>query len=131
MAIRKSCCAVVLAATVVVLVPGRASAAPCEDLAMLTLPDTTITLARMVGARGEGFTGFTLPSGFPAAELYARVMADVPAFCRVARLYAIHCPSGEKRGFGRGPQFNVFSVVSPVGCADGGGRGRITGIPSN
>ena len=78
-------CAIVLAATVVVLGPARASAASCESVAALTLPNTTITLARMVGVGGEGFTAFTLPSELKLPpEAVTRVMADVPAFCRVA-----------------------------------------------
>lgn len=51
-------------------------AATCESLASLTLPDTTITLARSVAAGA-----FSLPGMPPAAQAGFK---RLPAFCRVA-----------------------------------------------
>jgi len=52
------------------------AAASCESLSSLALPDTSITLARMVPAGG-----FTLPGPGPAAVLQ---LSALPGFCRVA-----------------------------------------------
>jgi feruloyl esterase len=56
-----------------------ASAASCESLASLRLPDTTITLAETV-APGA----FKQPAGVPAGPGGAARYDDLPAFCRVA-----------------------------------------------
>ena len=69
--------------TAVAFSPTRAAGAPCESLAALTLPDTTITSAQTVAAGA-----FTLPGGlgFPEAAVarFRASVADLPAFCRVA-----------------------------------------------
>jgi feruloyl esterase len=52
-----------------------ASAATCEELAALKLPDTTITMAQTVAAGA-----FTQPGGRGGGAQFA----DLPAFCRVA-----------------------------------------------
>src|SRR5712691_11188996 len=57
--------------------PARANAAPCESLASLTLPDTTITSASSVAA-GE----FSLPGGVGSVAA-VNPFADLPTFCRV------------------------------------------------
>jgi feruloyl esterase len=54
---------------------GPVSAATCEGLAELKLPNTTITVAQTVA---EG--AFTPPAGAVAVPVYK----DLPAFCRVA-----------------------------------------------
>jgi len=50
----------------------------CENLSSLTLPNTTITLARTVGP------GAFTPAGAAAAPSATQAFADLPAFCRVA-----------------------------------------------
>ena len=52
------------------------SAATCESLASLTLPNTTITLAQSVAAGA-----FAVPGAGAAG---GTAMSDLPAFCRVA-----------------------------------------------
>src|SRR3990172_556452 len=60
-----------------VLTPALASAAqPCESLASVRFPETTITLAAAVPA-GQ----FTPPAAPGAAQ--APALIEVPAFCRV------------------------------------------------
>ena len=68
--------------TVVLTLAGVASpllGASCETLASLALPDTTITMARVVAA-GE----FTLPAVQGKAKAGANPYKDLPEFCRVA-----------------------------------------------
>jgi feruloyl esterase len=92
-------CAVVLAA----LIGGRAltAAASCESLSSMTLPNTTITLARFVEAGAfvppvsVGTTapqgpaappvpaGASAPRGPAAPTAAAQAFRDLPAFCRV------------------------------------------------
>jgi len=69
----------VCALSLAVVVNGQTpkASASCEGLASLTLPHTTITLARAVGSGG-----FTAPG--PAAPTAARTFGALPAFCRVA-----------------------------------------------
>jgi feruloyl esterase len=62
-----------LAIAIVLLVPARATAASCESLAFLALPDTTITTAETVA---DG--AFTPP---PPAR---GALIGLPTFCRVA-----------------------------------------------
>ncbi len=66
----------------VVCSPTEAAGAPCESLAALTLPDTTITSARTIAAGA-----FTPPSGLGFSEAavarFRASVADLPAFCRV------------------------------------------------
>jgi feruloyl esterase len=64
---------------------GRATAASCEGLVKLSLPDTTITLAQPVAA-GE----FTRPpSSAPSpSQRPASLYKDLSAFCRVAATIA-------------------------------------------
>jgi tannase/feruloyl esterase len=71
--------AVLLAASI----GGRTldAAPPCESLASMTLPNTTITLARFVEA--GGFTP-PAPAGAPAATPTRQALRDLPAFCRIA-----------------------------------------------
>src|SRR5262245_41364611 len=64
-----ACCLILLVAA---LAFGSVSAATCEGLSELKLPDTTITAAQSV-AKGA----FTPPTG--SAAQYQ----DLPAFCRV------------------------------------------------
>ncbi len=69
--------------TAIVFSPTRAAGAPCESLAALTLPDTTITSAQTVAVGA-----FTPPGGlgFPEAVMarFRASVADLPAFCRGA-----------------------------------------------
>jgi tannase/feruloyl esterase len=60
---------------VVLMMALPAMAAPCESLASLSLPDTTITIAQSVPAGG-----FTLPGGNAQANATFQYL---PAFCRV------------------------------------------------
>lgn len=57
-----------------------APAASCEDLAKLSLPGTTITMAQTVAA---GALKLPRPAN-PGAPQAANGFADLPAFCRVA-----------------------------------------------
>jgi len=68
-------------ALVGVLAPasGFAQVQPCERLASLSLPNTTITSAQTVSA--GAFTMPTIPGQAPAP---AGAFGDLPAFCRVA-----------------------------------------------
>ena len=59
---------------------SSSGAASCESLASLTLPSTTITLARIVEA--GAFTP-PAPAGAPAPPSGAQAFRDMPAFCRV------------------------------------------------
>ena len=75
------------------VVPGTALASSCEDLAALSLPNTTIVLAQSVAAGAV-----TLPNAPglmvngsvavaqlpPPASLKNVALTDLPAFCRVA-----------------------------------------------
>jgi feruloyl esterase len=56
-------------------------ATTCESLASLALPNTTITLAQLVGA---GEFAPPPPSGNPAEPPSSPAYKDLPAFCRVA-----------------------------------------------
>ena len=58
--------------------PAPATAASCESLAALALPDTTITLAQSTPAGA-----FTPPAG-PLTKAGPAPFKDLPAFCRVA-----------------------------------------------
>jgi feruloyl esterase len=72
--------AIALAAMFFLVVPlnaATAGAASCESLSALALPDTTITLARPVGA-GELSLPVSGRGGAPES------FKDLPAFCRVA-----------------------------------------------
>ncbi|MGB9120007.1 MAG: TonB family protein [Candidatus Angelobacter sp.] len=60
---------------ILLAMPGSASAATCESLAALNLPDTTITLAQPVDA------GAFIP---PGANVPPASVKNLPAFCRVA-----------------------------------------------
>jgi len=64
-------------AAAIVCSANYAVAAPCESVASLALPDTTITAAQMVAA--GAFTP-EKPAGLPIRPPYR----DLPAFCRVA-----------------------------------------------
>src|SRR5215218_6507352 len=68
------------------LLAAGLSAAPCEGMKSLTLPDTTITAAELVPAgpytRGRGQPPLTLPS------------PSLPAHCRIA---AVLAPSADSR----------------------------------
>src|SRR6185436_2700276 len=66
-----------LATLTIVIAPYAASAATCEDLSKLSLPNTTVTLAQSVAA---GALPAPAGRGGPQANPYA----DLPAFCRVA-----------------------------------------------
>ncbi|MGH8247318.1 MAG: tannase/feruloyl esterase family alpha/beta hydrolase, partial [Gammaproteobacteria bacterium] len=55
------------------------SAATCESLAALVLPDTSITMAQSVAAGG-----LTLPGRGRGAAQQNAAAADLPAFCRIA-----------------------------------------------
>lgn len=57
-------------------VPAAAAATACEDLAGLSFPNTTVTLAQTVGAGA-----FTPPSGSRGGG--GNQYANLPAFCRV------------------------------------------------
>jgi feruloyl esterase len=57
--------------------PAVGSAATCESLAALALPNTSITMAQSVAAGGFSVPGARGGRG-------ANAMADLPAFCRVA-----------------------------------------------
>src|SRR5262249_34874509 len=70
---RKYCWRRLFVLPLIALAFGSRSAATCEGLAELKLPDTTITAAQSV-ATGA----FTPPAGSPAPY------KDLPAFCRVA-----------------------------------------------
>ena len=73
--------------TLLVLLPALSTllpaATPCENLASLKLPYTTITAAQSVAAHG-----YTPPAPFPGAgprgALAVVAATDLPAFCRVA-----------------------------------------------
>src|SRR3954451_9383861 len=67
---------IVLALTLVAP-PALASAATCDSLSSLSLPNTTITASAIVPAGA-----FAPPA--PARGRGANPYADVPAFCRVA-----------------------------------------------
>ena len=63
------------------------AATPCERLASVTLPNTTITLAQLVEA--GAFTPPAPASGAPAGggpvpAAAAQALRELPAFCRVA-----------------------------------------------
>jgi feruloyl esterase len=62
------------------LVSASASAATCESLAALTLPNTTVTMAQTVAAGAFSQPGARAGRG--------NSMADLPAFCRVAATLA-------------------------------------------
>jgi feruloyl esterase len=67
-----------LLATLTVLIAPRVGvAATCEDLAKLSLPNTTVTLAQSVAAGA-----LPAPTGRGGAQ--ANPYGDLPAFCRVA-----------------------------------------------
>src|SRR4051812_41742034 len=72
---------VLFVALLALAIPAIAAAAPCESLASLKLPATTITLAQAVEA-GK----FEVPAagGRGARGGGANPYADLPAFCRVA-----------------------------------------------
>jgi tannase/feruloyl esterase len=76
----------VLGVTLVIAGASSAHAAPCESLASLSLPQTTITAAQAV-APGA----FTPPAGGRAGR-GASPFAALPAFCRVAATLA---PTGD------------------------------------
>lgn len=65
--------------TAVMTAASPATAATCEELASLKLPDTTITMAQSVAAGA-----FTQPGGRGGAAQFS----DLPAFCRVAATLA-------------------------------------------
>ncbi len=78
-----------LAVLLAALIGGRTltATAPCESLASMTLPNTTITLARIVEA--GAFTppvpaGARASQGPPAVAAATQAFRDLPAFCRVA-----------------------------------------------
>ena len=60
--------------------PVHASAAACETLAALALPNTTVTVAEVVGA--GAFRPANSPQ--PGAGQVQQLFAGLPAFCRVA-----------------------------------------------
>ena len=62
---------------ILLLITLPAAAAPCESLAALKLPDTTITLAQTVAAGGFA------PAGGGGRGGGAQ-FSDLPAFCRIA-----------------------------------------------
>src|SRR5829696_1742106 len=71
----KQVVAVCIVCAVLVLGPAAAaSGAPCDSLASLSVPNTTVTLAQTV-AQGA----FTQPGGRPS-----NAFASMPGFCRVA-----------------------------------------------
>jgi feruloyl esterase len=70
-------CATVVIATCI-LAAASASAAPCESLSNLKLPDTTITLAQSVAA------GAFAPAAAGGRGGGGNQFANLPAFCRVA-----------------------------------------------
>jgi feruloyl esterase len=78
-----------VALAVAVALPGpthpaaSAAAASCDALRTLSLANTTITLAQEVPAGG-----FTMPSPSGAPQPAAGLLADLPAFCRVAATLA-------------------------------------------
>ena len=74
----RNVCQVVMFTTAVVFAPARVMGASCDSLARLALPNTTITIAEVVGVGAT--TG--LSAALPAAAL-SRVLAEVPTFCRV------------------------------------------------
>ena len=67
---------------IVVFASPALAATPCENLALLKLPDTTITTAQTVAA--GSFVPPTNPGARGGAGGPAAVFKDVPAFCRVA-----------------------------------------------
>lgn len=68
---------IVLLAAIALSGATHATAATCESLASLTLPDTTITMAQTVAAGA-----FTMPGGgFMPSPVSPK---SLPAFCRVA-----------------------------------------------
>ena len=77
--IRRALLLVVL--TIVVFASAAIAAAPCENLASLKLPETTITAAQSIAAgafqppAGSGPRGGAGPGA---------AFKDLPAFCRVA-----------------------------------------------
>src|SRR5262245_58632221 len=108
------------------LAVGSVSAATCEGLAELKLPNTTITLAQSV-AKGE----FTTPTGSTASY------KELPAFCRVAGVikptndseikFEVWLPSenwnGKFHGIGNG---GFAGSISYTGLAGALARGYAT-----
>src|SRR5580704_11173423 len=64
----------------VLVAATSASAASCESLASLKLPNTTITLANTVAA------GVFMPPSPGGSATVASQFSNVPAFCRVAAI---------------------------------------------
>ena len=126
-------------AAVVGFAPGRAMAASCESLGTLTLPNTTITAAEVVGGGNAATTGLSATlrgTGFPA-ENVARILADVPPFCRVAATLRpssdsdikieVWMPSGGWNGKFLGVGNGGWAgVISYPALADGVRRGYAT-----
>jgi feruloyl esterase len=72
----------ILFAAIPWIFPPAAAANSCEGLTALTLPDTTVTLAKSVAAGALSLPGVSV-QGSPAA-LTTVAIKDLPAFCRVA-----------------------------------------------
>ena len=66
-------------AALVLLAATPASAATCEELSKLSIPNTTVSLAQSVAAGA-----MPAPAGRGGAPAAANPLADLPAFCRVA-----------------------------------------------
>jgi feruloyl esterase len=64
---------------IALFIAPNAFAAPCESLATLKLPDTTVTMAQVVQA-GQFSTGAAAGGRGGGGNAYA----DLPAFCRIA-----------------------------------------------
>src|SRR5262245_28019144 len=113
---------VVLCVLVLTVIP--ASAATCENLASLKLPNTTITSAQTVAAGA-----FTPPAG---ARGTPAPLKDVPAFCRVTATLKpssdsdikmeVWLPSqnwnGKLEGVGNGGWNGSIQYTPPRGLAD-------------
>lgn len=73
---------IVILSAICLCLPRAAAAKPCESLASLALPDTTIMLTQDVPA--GAFTLPAKPGINPMAALEGVAPKDLPAFCRVA-----------------------------------------------
>jgi tannase/feruloyl esterase len=124
---RRKFCLLWLAASILIALPfGSVSAATCEGMAELKLPDTTITAAQSIAAGA-----FTTPTGSAAPY------KELPSFCRVAGVikptndseikFEVWLPSsnwnGKFHGIGNG---GFAGSISYTGLAGALARGYAT-----
>jgi feruloyl esterase len=78
---KKTCAVLTVCPLVMLWAMSAAAATPCESLTSLTLPNTTITLAKSVAA--GAFTPEKSAAGIPTPPPVPSY-TQLPAFCRVA-----------------------------------------------